>query len=360
MSKMASTIINRKAEHVNICAEKSVQASYNYWDDIFLHHQALPELDKSEIDLTTKIFNKKLGAPIIISAMTGGYPQAKKINQNLASATAELQLGLGLGSQRPVLEQNKYLDTYTIIKDYDIPLVIGNIGAPQLIAQRKNKKPLTLADGKRALEMLNADLLAIHMNYVQEVVQPEGDVNAKGCLARIRDFAKELPILAKETGAGISKDIALKLKQAGVKGIDVGGFGGTNFPAVEMYRGELVKDKLRTRLGRTFWDWGIPTPISIFEAKVGLPIVATGGVRTGLDVLKAVILGANTGGIAGALLKPALKSASAVKNELEKIIEEFRCGMFLTGVGSLKDIKNTKAIITGETREMLISMGYKI
>jgi isopentenyl-diphosphate delta-isomerase len=352
--------VSRKAEHVEICATQPVQASFNYWEDILLHHQALPEVNKSEIDLNIKIFNKKLHAPIIISAMTGGYPKAKTINKNLAAAASELQVGFGVGSQRPALEDRKHIDTYTVVKDYDLPLVIGNIGAPQLIEQANKKKQLTVEDGRSALDMINADLLAIHMNFVQEIVQPEGDTNAKGCLRVIAQFAKKLPILAKETGAGVSRDTANRLKKAGVMGIDVGGLGGTSFPAVEMYRGTESKDKTRTRLGQTFWDWGIPTPVTIFEANVGLPIISTGGMRTGLDVAKALCLGAGAGGFAGRLLKAGLKGKSSVLDELGIIIEELRSAMFLIGAGSVKELKKSNVLITGEIREMLLALGYKI
>jgi isopentenyl-diphosphate delta-isomerase len=351
---------NRKAEHVEICATKPVLASYNYWDDIMLIHHALPELNKSEINLKTTLFKKKLKAPIIISAITGGYSKAKKINTNLASAASELQIGFGVGSQRPALESNDkvYRDSYSVIKDFNIPLVIGNIGAPQLIKQDNKNTPLTLNDGKFAMEMINADLLAIHMNYAQEIVQPEGDTNAKGCLNKIKEFASELPILAKETGAGISRRIAKSLKNAGVRGIDVGGYSGTSFPAVEMYRGEASGDELRARLGKLFWDWGIPTPVSLFEANLGLPLIATGGIKDGMDITKALCLGASAAGIAGRLLKPAMKSTRSVVKELEMIIEELRCTMFLVSAGSIKALNKNKAIIIGESRDILTAEGY--
>jgi isopentenyl-diphosphate delta-isomerase len=350
---------NRKEEHVSICATKPVQANYNYWDDLLLIHHALPELNKPEIDLSTSLFKKKLAAPIIISAITGGYSKAKKINSNLASAASELQIGLGVGSQRPVLQEGKYKESYTVVKDFDVPLVIGNIGSPQLINQSNKDKPLSVADGKAAMKMLDADILAIHMNYVQEIVQPEGDTNAKGCLEKIAEFASELPILSKETGAGISKEIAEALKSAGVKGIDIGGLSGTSFSAVEIYRGKANSDHHRARLGETFWNWGIPTPVSLYEAKVGLPLVATGGIRTGLDAAKAVCLGASAAGLASRLLKPALKSAQAVKTELELIIDELRSAMFLIGAKNIKSAAKQKIVITGKTREILQSLGYK-
>lgn len=352
-------IENRKAEHVSICATKSVHSSYNYWDDILFIHNSLPELNKAEIDLKTTLFNKKLSAPIVISGMTGGYPKAKKINSNLATAAAELQIGLGVGSQRPALESSKFVESYSVIKDFDIPLVFANIGAPQLIQQKSGAKQFSVSDGKAAMDMIGADLLAIHMNFVQEIAQPEGDTNSEGCLKKIKKFASELPVLAKETGAGISKEVAIALKGAGVRGIDVGGLGGTSFPAVETYRGKAKGDALRVRLGKTFWNWGIPTPASLLESTVGLPLISTGGIRTGLDVARALCLGASVGGIAGRLLKPALKSAESVTLELELIMEELRSALFLTGTGSVKQVNRKRVIIVGKSAEILRAMGYK-
>lgn len=354
----SNMVANRKAEHIEICTTKPVAASYNYWEDVFLQHQALPEVNKSEIDLKTTIFKKKLQAPIIISAITGGYSKAKKINTNLSSAAAELQIGFGVGSQRPALENSKVKYSYEVIKEFDIPLVIANIGAPQLVIQKEKRKALSVDEGKSAIEMINADLLAIHLNFAQEIVQPEGDTNAKGCLAKIKQFATKLPILVKETGAGISKEVAKQLKSVKVKGIDVGGYSGTSFPAVEMYRGQISGDELRSRLGKMFWDWGIPTPVSIIEADIGLPLIATGGINNGMSAAKAICLGASAAGLAGRLLKPALKNSKEVIVELEMIIEELRSTMFLVGAENIKQLNKNNAIITGETRELLTGLGY--
>jgi isopentenyl-diphosphate delta-isomerase len=196
------------------------------------------------------------------------------------------------------------------------------------------------------------------MNFAQEIVQPEGDTNAKGCMAKLYEFASELPILAKETGTGISSKMAKALKKTGVRGIDVGGLGGTSFPAVEMYRGQSSNDPVRTRMGQTFWDWGIPTPVSLIESSVGLPLIATGGIRSGLDIAKALSLGASAAGIAGHLLKPALKSAKSVKTELELIIEELKSALFLLGVGNVIELVGKKVYYTGRTHDILVSLGY--
>ena len=297
---------------------------------------------------------------ISYSAITGGYSKAKTINSNLAAAAAELRIGFGVGSQRPALESGKHIDSYSVIKDYDIPLVIGNIGVPQLIHQGSKHEPLSEKDGAAAMDMIGADVLAIHMNFAQEIVQPEGDINAVDCLGVVKKFAAKLPILAKETGAGISAEMAKKLKSAGVLGIDVGGLSGTSFSAVETYRDNEHGDKLRARLGETFWNWGIPTPVSLFEAKVGLPLIATGGIRTGLDIARAIRLNASAAGIAGRILKPALKSKKATLQELELIIEELRSTLFLIGAKNISQVLKQRVVITGKTREILIALGYKL
>ena len=194
-------IQNRKEDHVNICLNEDVKGHYNYWDDIHFVHQALPEMDFSDIDTRVEVLGKKLGAPIIISAITGGYPQAEDINKNLAEAASSLRIGMGVGSQRAALENKELERTYSVIKDFDIPLVIGNVGAPQLISQN-NTNALDSETIEKAFEMINADVMAVHLNFLQEVVMPEGDVNAKGCLDTIKNIARKYPILAKETGSG--------------------------------------------------------------------------------------------------------------------------------------------------------------
>lgn len=345
-------IEKRKSQHIEICLKENVQASYNYWDDIHLIHQALPEVNKNAIDLSIEIFGKKLNAPIIISGMTGGTPYAKKINENLAKASAVLKIGFGVGSQRPALEDRKLEDTYSIVKTFEIPLVIANIGAPQLVSQG-NKRILNIEDCKRAMEMINAHVLAIHLNFLQEVIQPEGDTNAHGVLDSIKVISSKLPTIAKETGAGISKRNATRLKNTGIIGIDVGGLSGTSFSAVEYYRAKAINDELRMRLGKLFWNWGIPTPVSIVEAKGKIPIIATGGIRNGLDVVKSLVLGASCGGIAQRLLKPATKNVEETIRELKAIIEEIRCTMFLLGVEKISDLKERSAVITGQTVEWL-------
>ncbi|MDO9538125.1 MAG: type 2 isopentenyl-diphosphate Delta-isomerase [Thermoplasmata archaeon] len=342
----------RKADHIDICLNKDVNSSRKYWDDVQMLHKALPEVDMNSIDTSIELFGKKLAAPIIISAITGGFEGAEKINRNLAMAAAEVGIGLGVGSQRPALEHAELASSYEVIKEFKVPLVIGNVGAPQLVEQSK-RRAFGLEDCKRAMKMIDADILAVHLNFLQEIVQPEGDTNAAGCIGAIGSIAKHLPVLAKETGAGISRDIAQELRLKGVKGIDVGGHGGTSFSAVEYHRAVGRSEETLSRLGETFWNWGIPTPVSILEADVGLPVIATGGLSNGLDVAKAISLGASAGGLSRKMLAPAMESSDAVVKELKMIIAELKAAMFLTGAQSVNRLQDVPIIVTGYLSEWM-------
>ena len=338
----------RKAEHVNIILNEDVSAGYDYWGDVHLLHNALPEIDLDDIDLSVKFFGKKLEAPLVISSMTGGFGMGGEINANLAKAAAEVGVAMGVGSQRAAIEKPELEPTYAVVKDHDVPLLFANLGAPQLVPQAE-KRAYGTADAKKALDMIGADALIVHLNFLQEVVQPEGDRRAKGCLAAIKILASRFPVMAKETGAGISRDVATSLKKVGVKAIDVGGLGGTSFSAVEHYRARKEACSLKERLGATFWDWGIPTPASIVLANVGLPLVATGGVRSGLDVAKGIALGATAAGMAKPMLEAAKISSDAVVTELRAIIEELKAAMFLTGASSVTELQEQHAIINAPT-----------
>jgi isopentenyl-diphosphate delta-isomerase len=342
----------RKAEHVNIILQENVSADYNYWNDVRLLHRALPEIDLDDIDLGVTFLGKRLQAPLIISSMTGGFGMGKEINANLAKAAAEVGVAMGVGSQRAALEKPDLVPTYAVVKDYGVPLVLANLGAPQLVPQ-EGKRAYGVADAKKAIDMIDADALIIHLNFLQEVVQPEGDRRAKGCLAAIRSLAAQFPLMAKETGAGISREIAMRLKEAGAKAIDVGGLGGTSFSAVEHYRARKEASSLKERLGATFWNWGIPTPASILLADVGLPLVATGGVRSGLDVAKGIALGATMAGMAKPMLEAAKVSADAVVTELRGVIEELKAAMFLTGSTSIEELQDRPVIVSPPTKSWL-------
>lgn len=344
-------IENRKAEHIDISLNGKVAQKYCYWDDIRLIHNALPEVDADDIDTSITLFGKKLEFPLIVTAITGGFEGAKKINANLAEACADLGIGMGIGSERAGINGIEK-ESYTVVKDYDVPLMIGNVGAPQLVPQ--HSKDFISSDGiAAAKELVDADVVAIHLNFLQEAIQPEGDTNAKGCYNAIRDLAREHPLIIKETGAGISKDVTSMIKGIGILGIDVAGMGGTSFSAVEMYRAQNMNDRILAEMGKTFFDWGIPSPVSVLEARCGLPLIASGGILNGVHAASSIAMGADCAGVAHAVLKEAMISADAVKEKLNLIKEELKVAMLLTGCSDIKQLSKTRYVILGETRQWM-------
>ncbi len=260
-------IQKRKADHIEVAMQEKVWPDHNHWDDVRLIQNSLPEVDLDDIDTSVRFLGKELDMPLVVTAITGGYAKAERINANLAEACADLRVGLGVGSQRAGIEDRSD-PSYTVLRDHDVPLRIGNIGAPQLIKQGR-KKAFTLDDVKAAFDMIDADVMAIHLNYLQEVAQPEGDLRAVGCLDRIRALAKDMPCMVKETGAGISEDVALRLKGTGVVALDVSGLSGTSFAAVEMHRAKRQGDEGLAAIGELYSDWGIPAPVSVVQCPSG-------------------------------------------------------------------------------------------
>jgi isopentenyl-diphosphate delta-isomerase len=233
-------------------------------------------------------------------------------------------------------------------------LKIGNIGAPQLIPQ-KRKKAVDIAEIGNAMDMIGAHVMAIHLNFLQEVAQPEGDTSAAGCLEAIRAAAREYPCIAKETGAGISHRTAMRLKGTGIIGMDIAGMGGTSFSAVEMHRSRRKGDHRLAAVGETFSGWGTPAPVSLLETKVGLPLIASGGIENGRQAAAAIAMGADCAGSARALLKDAMESADKVKERLQRFRAEMAAAMFLTGSKNVKDLASAEVVITGKTREWMES-----
>jgi isopentenyl-diphosphate delta-isomerase len=325
----------RKKDHIEISKNEDVACTYNYWDDINFIHNALPEVDMDEIDLTWRDFGATMQAPIIIAGMTGGFPEATPVNRRLAALAEEFQLGMGVGSQRVALEQESDVESFAVVKEYNIPLLIANIGAPQLL-----EWPDVVDKAADAVDMIDAHVLAIHLNFLQESIQVEGDRKAKGVLDTIQQVAASLatPVIVKETGAGISKEVAERLCKTDVVGIDVGGMGGTSFAAIEAYRAQKTGEHLLGELGHLFRDWGIPTPQSVMEVveichETGMTVIATGGVRTGLDVAKAIAIGADAAGMAGALLN------DHAEQTLQASLQALKTVMFLTGCRNLNELR---------------------
>ena len=337
---------NRKIEHVRICLEEEVESTYTGLEDVMFIHNAIPEIDFNEINTTKEFFGKKLSIPLLIASMTGGHPETKEINKNLAIAVEEVRIGMGVGSQRAAIESEEVADTFTVVREYaPKAFIYANIGLPQIL-----KYGIEYAE--KAIEMIDADAIAIHLNFLQEVIQPEGDVTAKGCFKALKEVCDEIkiPVIAKETGAGVSRDVAIKLKQAGVDAIDIGGKGGTSWSGVEVYR---AKDVISKNVGIDFWDWGIPTAFCIAECFDVLPTIATGGLRSGLDLAKAIALGAEIGGVALPFLKAAVESSEKVKEEIEYFTRGLKVAMFLTECKEIEELKKIPVFIKGEFKEWL-------
>ncbi len=342
-------ISNRKEEHIRIAEKNEVNASHNFWDDIVMVHRSIPEVDYNSIKTETDFIGVKINYPILISSMTGGTELAKRINRNLAMAAEKFNIPMGLGSMRAAAENKDLADTYSVINDFKIPAKLANIGAPQLIDQ--DKKALKERDLDYLIDLIDAKFLIIHFNFLQEMIQPEGDRNSAGVLKRVREIASSYPVIAKETGAGFSREDIEDLVDAGVKAIDVGGLGGTSFAAIEYYRAEKSADMEKTRAGKTYWSWGVPSPVSIMLASGKVPVIGSGGLRNGLDLFKAISLGAMAGGFARTLLEGADESFETVEMNIRTIIREFKIGMMLTGSGSMEEARKKRRIIRGELRQ---------
>jgi isopentenyl-diphosphate delta-isomerase len=354
---MAHETGKRKEDHIRICLEQKAQAknATSGFEDVQLVHRALPEVNKEKIDLSTTFLGKKFNAPIIVGAMTGGTEQATKINASIAQAVEKLGLGMGVGSQRAAIEDQKLEETFAVARKMaPTAFLIANIGGVQLV------HGYGLKEVKKVVEMIDADAVAVHLNALQEAVQPEGQTNFKGVLAKIGEIASTLdtPVIVKETGAGISAEDAKALENAGVKAIDVGGVGGTSFAAVEYYR-TAAKENLT---GEAFWDWGIPTAVSLIETvqTVKLPVIASGGLRSGTDVAKALALNASLASISQPILQAAVKSAEETEDKLACLIEELCNALFLVGAEKISDLAKTPVVITGKTGEWLQARGFNL
>lgn len=357
---MPISIEKRKADHIEICLEENVQArrATTGFEEIYLVHKALPEIERNKIDLSATVFNHGFSAPLIVSSMTGGFHKATEINAAIARAVEKLGLGMGVGSQRAAIEDQELEQTFTVARE-EAPhaFLMANLGGPQLV------KEYSVREAQKAVEMLQADALAIHLNPLQETVQPEGETRSAGLLAKLGEIVQELgvPVIVKETGAGISAEDAEKLEAVGVAGIDIAGAGGTSWAAVEFYRAKRQGDEFHQKLGEAFWDWGIPTAISLIETtqRVHIPVIASGGIRSGIDAAKALALGASLMGMAHPILDPAVHGAEEVEKKLRLVIEELRNAMFLVGADSIPKLKKVPVVMTGKTADWLVMRGFE-
>ncbi|MAT96560.1 MAG: type 2 isopentenyl-diphosphate Delta-isomerase [Anaerolineaceae bacterium] len=330
----------RKADHIRINLEEDV--AFNKLttglENYFFMHQALPEIDLAAVDTHTTFLGKSLSTPLLISSMTGGTPEAGEINRTLAEAAQAAGIAMGLGSQRAAIEDQSLAHTYHVRQVAPDILLFANIGAVQL-----NYK-YGLAHCMRAVEMVEADALILHFNALQEAVQPEGDGNFANLLSKVEQICRDLPVpvIAKEVGWGFAEETARQLVNAGVAAIDVAGAGGTSWSQVEMYRAPTER---HARVAGAFIDWGIPTAVSIQycrRAAADLPIIASGGIRNGIDVAKCIALGANLVGFAGDFLRAADQNGVAGVIEMaETITDELRVAMFCAGAKNIDALGST-------------------
>ena len=344
---------SRKLDHLRICAENEVECGDAGFMDVRFVHNALPECDMGTIDLTSRFLGRTVSSPLFISAMTGGHPATKEVNARLARAAERYGIGMGVGSQRAAIENEKLAETFAVVRD-EAPhaFLVANLGAVQL-------RDHGIDWAERAVSMIDADALAIHLNFLQEAIQPEGDHNATGCLEAIGELCRTFrkPVIVKETGCGISAAVAQRLWGAGIRAIDTGGWGGTSWAAVESIRAaesSNVQDRGLEALGQEFSGWGIPTLVSLAEVlATGGPVIASGGIRNGLDIAKCTAFGADLCGMALPLLRPAMESDEALRNTIDAIHRQLRAAMFLTGSGKLADLRKAQLYITGRTRQMI-------
>ena len=351
----------RKTDHIKICLDQFAQAKKVTpgFEDIHFIHKALPEINKQEIDLSTEFLGHKLAAPIIVGAMTGGTTEAAAINSVIAETVEALQIGMGVGSQRVALEDQDLEKSFAIArKKAPTAFLIANIGGVQLV------NGYGVKEIKKTIKMIDADAVAIHLNALQEAIQPEGQTNFKGIIKRISEITKAIdkPVIVKETGCGIATEEAKKLEDVGVKAIDVGGTGGTSFAAVEFFRTKGEENHVQHLLGDAFWDWGIPTVSSIAEIvpEVTIPIIASGGIRCGSDIAKALALKASLSSIARPILRTAVCGVKETRNLLSFLMAELKTVMFLVGAKNIEDLYSTPLVITGKTAEWLKLRGCNI
>ncbi len=340
---MKNQTSSRKLEHIKLSLNKDVQFKItNQFENILLLPKKSKTVAQSEVDLSSLFLGKKVGAPIFMSAMTGGHEKTFQINKNLAEAADEFNIPMGLGSQRAMIENNSLAYTYDVKKYHDI-ILLGNIG----IAQLANYKPSQI---QHMLDEVHADALCVHTNPAQEIAQPEGNLGFKNAFANLKSLAESIDykVILKEVGNGISKEVAEKVSRTKVYGIDTGGAGGTNWIAIELFRNyshdmDFIK------------EWGIPTAQSLIEIKsvFNRLVTATGGIRTGIDVVKAISLGADSCGIAMPMLKANKDGSKGIKHYIARLIEDIKHEMSLLNCANINDLKSLKFTINAPLSDIL-------
>jgi isopentenyl-diphosphate Delta-isomerase len=341
-------IRKRKADHLALCAtdEVAFRGKTTLLECVELVHDSLPELSMSELDLGVTLFGKRLRAPILIAAMTGGTQEAGVVNHTLAKLAEQRGYAFGLGSQRAMQRAPETAWTYEVRKVAPTTVLLGNVG----VVQARDQSTETL---EKLVRDIGADALCVHMNPAMEVIQPEGDRDFRGGLATFARLQRELslPVVAKETGNGISPRTAHRLRELGIATIDVSGAGGTSWVGVETLRAEGDAREI----GERFWDWGVPTAASIiYSRRAGLDVIATGGIRTGVDVARAIALGAKVAGIARPVLQALNEGGESGANAyLERVERELATVLLLTGSRNLAQLERAPRILRGELKDWL-------
>lgn len=348
----ASSLRRRKADHLDLCRgdEVGFRTTTTLLEDVRLLHQSLPELAADDVATDVVLLGRPLRSPVVIAGMTGGHERAAAINRSLAKIAQELGLAFGLGSQR-TMQRDPSMDwTYEVREWAPDVLLLGNIGVVQ--ARETPTKHLASLVGD-----IGADALCVHLNPAMELIQSDGDRDFRGCVDTFERLCGELPfpVVAKETGNGMSPQTIEKLVSVGVRAVDTSGAGGTSWVGVETLRAE----GLQRSIGQVLWDWGIPTAASVcYAARASLTTIATGGIRSGLDVARAIALGAHASGIARPVLRALMDSGEdGARSYLTRVCEELRAVMLLTGSRRVGDLRTTPRVISGELLQWLSPRG---
>ncbi len=350
-------ITNRKDEHILLVSQEKVESNQTTWlEHVTFVHNTLPELNLDDLTFSCEFLGKSITAPVFVGAMTGGTELTKKINVSLAKAAQKYKIPMMVGSQRVILKHPETKSSFSVVRECapDIPIV-GNIGIAQITTSESFKYVQEIIDN------IDADAVAIHLNVIQEVIQPEGDNMFSGAIEKIQMLKDQLdvPIVIKETGCGISKEIAQQLFDIGINIIDVSGVGGTSWVAVEFYRAKKYGEVSKRELGKLFWDWGIPTAASILEVKSvvnrpsSIQIIGSGGIRSGIDIAKALRLGANFAALARPFLMVALEGQDSIETFIEQTFRELKITMLLTGSKNIDELKKAPVVISSSLKEWI-------
>jgi isopentenyl-diphosphate delta-isomerase len=350
-------IKNRKDEHIYLVSTENVESHDTTWfEHVSFVHNAIPELNLNDVNIASEFLGRQISAPVIIGAMTGGTELTKKINVSLAKVAQKFKIPMMVGSQRVILRHPESKESFSAVRKHapDIPIV-GNLGIAQ-IATSENFEYVS-----EVIENIKADALAIHLNVIQELIQPEGDKIFSGVYDNIKLLRDQydIPIVIKETGCGISREVAQKLVETGIDIIDVSGVGGTSWVAVEYYRAKKENIQSKMDLGELYWDWGIPTAASIIEVNsvvnkfpnTNIKIIGSGGIRNGIDIAKALRLGADYAALARPFLMAALEGQESIDDLIEKLLRELKITMLLTSSKKIEELKKVPIIVSSSLNE---------